>query len=170
MFEYVAPPAYSEMKDSEKRDLNTSILFDSFTPDFSFENMKGLGTLSGEALKRAMVLGYIKRDNRKEIYDIAVDREKNLIIAIMANVTHIALREQLLKLDIKHEFAEPFNEDKERIWESIGKLYKDGIISLETAVQLLALVDDSQAEIQRILNNNLNKNQEGNTENQSSQF
>ena len=170
VFEYVAPPAYSEMKDSEKRDLNTSILFDSFTPDFSFENMKGLGTLSGEALKRAMILGYIKRDNRKEIYDIAVDREKNLIIAIMANVTHIALREQLLKLDIKHEFAEPFNEDKERIWESIGKLYKDGIISLETAVQLLALVDDSQAEIQRILNNNLNKNQEGNTENQSSKF
>lgn len=170
VFEYVAPPAYSEMKDSEKRDLNTSILFDSFTPDFSFENMKGLGTLSGEALKRAMILGYIKRENRKEIYDIAVDREKNLILAIMANVTHIALREQLLKLDIKHEFAEPFNEDKERIWESIGKLYKDGIISLETAVQLLALVDDSQAEIQRILNNNLNKNQEGNTENQSSQF
>lgn len=35
-----------------------------------------MGTLSGEAMKRAMALGYMKRDNLKEIYDIAVDRAK----------------------------------------------------------------------------------------------
>ena len=151
IFEYVAPPSYSEMKDSEKKDLNSSILFDSFTPDFSFENMKGLGTLSGEALKRAMVLGYIKRDNLKEIYDIAVDREKNLILAIMANVTHIELREQLAKLDIKHEFSEPFNEDQDKRWSAIGRLYKDGMISLEKAIEMLALADDPKQELYRIL-------------------
>lgn len=151
VFEYIAPPAYSDMKDSEKKDLNSSILFDSFTPDFSFENMKGLGTLSGEALKRAMVLGYIKRDNRKEIYDIAVDREKNLILAIMANVTHIELREQLLKLDLKHDFSEPFNEDQDKRWTAIGQLYKDGMISIEKAIEMLALADDPKQELYRIL-------------------
>lgn len=153
--EYLVPPEYSSMKDSEKKDLNNSILFDSFTPDFSFENMKGMGTLSGEALKRAMTLGYIKRDNLKEIYDILVDREKNLILAIMMNVTHIHLREQLAKMNITHEFAEPFNEDKEKLWASIGKLYSDGIISLDLAVNMLALTDAPQEEIERIKNEKL---------------
>jgi hypothetical protein len=153
--EYLVPPEYSSMKDSEKKDLNNSILFDSFTPDFSFENMKGMGTLSGEALKRAMTLGYIKRDNLKEIYDILVDREKNLILAIMMNVTHIHLREQLAKMNITHEFAEPFNEDKEKIWASIGKLYSDGIISLDLAVNMLALTDAPQKEIEQIKNEKL---------------
>lgn len=153
--EYLVPPEYSSMKDSEKKDLNNSILFDSFTPDFSFENMKGMGTLSGEALKRAMTLGYIKRDNLKETYDILVDREKNLILAIMMNVTHIYLREQLGKMNITHEFAEPFNEDKEKMWASIGKLYSDGIISLDLAVNMLALTDAPQEEIERIKNEKL---------------
>lgn len=148
--DYMAPPEYSSMKESEKKDLNSSILFDSFTPDFSFENMKGLGTLSGEALKRAMVLGFIKRDNLKEVYDILVDREKNLVLAIMANVTHIQLREKLLNLNIEHEFSEPFNEDIQEKWSAIGKAYYDGIISLEQAVNILALADNPNEEIERI--------------------
>lgn len=148
--DYMAPPEYSSMKESEKKDLNSSILFDSFTPDFSFENMKGSGTLSGEALKRAMVLGFIKRDNLKEVYDILVDREKNLVLAIMANVTHIQLREKLLNLNIEHEFSEPFNEDIQEKWSAIGKAYYDGIISLEQAVNILALADNPDEEIERI--------------------
>lgn len=148
--DYMAPPEYSSMKDSEKKDLNSSILFDSFTPDFSFENMKGLGTLSGEALKRAMVLGFIKRDNLKETYDILIDREKNLILSIMMNVTHIHLREKLSKLNIEHEFAEPFNEDVTSKWEAIGKAYKDGIISLEQAVKMIAVSENPEEEINRI--------------------
>jgi hypothetical protein len=152
LIDYMTPPEYSSMKESEKADLNSSILFDSFTPDFSFENMKGLGTLSGEALKRAMILGFIKRDNLKEIYDILVDREKNLILAIMKNVTHIQLREKLEKLNIEHEFSEPFNEDVQGKWAAVGKAYQDGIISLEQAVNMLAVADNRQEEIQRILN------------------
>lgn len=150
--DYMAPPEYSSMKESEKKDLNSSILFDSFTPDFSFENMKGLGTLSGEALKRAMVLGFIKRDNLKETYDILVDREKNLILAIMINVTHIHLRNKLSNLSIEHEFSEPFNEDVQEKWASIGKAYSDGIISLEQAVNMLAISENPQEEIKRIKN------------------
>ena len=102
-----------------------------------------------------MTLGYIKRDNLKEIYDILVDREKNLILAIMMNVTHIHLREQLAKMNITHEFAEPFNEDKEKQWASIGKLYTDGIISLDLAVNMLALTDAPQKEIEQIKNEKL---------------
>lgn len=48
-FEYVDPPLSSETREAEKKDLRNSILEDSLTPDLSFEGMKGLGTLSGEA-------------------------------------------------------------------------------------------------------------------------
>lgn len=150
-FEYINPPIASELQAAEKRDLNTSILFDSFTPEFMPEKMVGLGTLSGDAIRRAMVLGYIKRDNRKEIYDELIDREKNLILSIMMNVTHIELRDQLKDIQIKHEFAEPFAEDVAAHWQSIAQLYNSGVISLQTAVKRLGITDNSQEEVTRIL-------------------
>lgn len=148
-FEYVNPPQSSETQKAEKQDLNDSILFDTFTPDFSFDKIKGLGTLSGEAIKRAMILGYIKRDNRKEIYDELVDREKNVIIAIL-KMLHPDKAAALDSLVIEHEFAEPFTEDKEKTWSEIGKLYQDGVCSLEQAVTMLALTDAPEEEIERI--------------------
>lgn len=169
--EYLAPPEYSTMKDSEKKDLNDSILFDTFTPDFSYGNMKGLGTLSGEALRRAMALGYIKRDNNKETYDILLDREKNLILAIMQNVTHISLRGELSQLEIEHQFSEPFQDDKKEHDQMIISKYQAGLTSLETAVQELGDTDKPGEEVRRIreekqqateqFNNNNNEGNEG---------
>ena len=62
------------------------------------------------------------------------------------------LREKLEKLNIEHEFSEPFNEDVQGKWAAVGKAYQDGIISLEQAVNMLAVADNRQEEIQRILN------------------
>lgn len=149
VFEYVEPPTSSEMKDGEKKVLRESIHQDTFTPDFSFEAMIGRGDLSGDAIKRAMILGYIKRDNRLETYDELVDREKNLILAIMMNVTHIHLRDKLSKLKLEHDFAEPFDEDKYTEWSAIGKAFTDGIISLETAVKLMGVANPVE-EIEKI--------------------
>lgn len=150
-FEYVNPPQSSETREAEKRDLNDSILFDTFTPDFSFKEIKGMGTLSGDAIKNAMILGYIKRDNRKETYEEAVDREKNIIIAILKYL-HPDKAKELDELVVSFDFAEPFIEDKHKTWAAIGKLYNDGIISLELAVQLLALTDAPGEEIEKIKN------------------
>lgn len=146
---YLGLPTDSDSKIDEKKVIRDSILQDSFTADFTFEAMKGMGTLSGDAIKRAMILGYIKRDNRLEIYDELVDREKNLILSIMMNVTHIHLRDKLAKLKLEHDFAEPFDEDKYTEWSAIGKAFTDGIISLETAVKLMG-VSDPISEIERI--------------------
>ena len=134
---------------AEKQDLNDSILFDTFTPDFSFDKIKGMGTLSGDAIKNAMILGYIKRDNRKEMYEELIDREKNLIISILKYL-HLDKTAGLDKLEISFEFSEPFTEDKQRTWNAIGKLYTDGIASLEQVVQMLALTDAPEEEVERI--------------------
>lgn len=148
-FEYINPPTSSETRDAEKQDLHDSILFDSFTPDFSFDKLKGMGTLTGAAIKNAMILGFIKRDNRKEIYEELVDRDKNVVISILI-YKHPDKRKELEELEISFAFAEPFTSDKENTWSSIGKLYNDGLVSLEQAVQMLALTDAPMEEAERI--------------------
>lgn len=110
-----------------------------------------MGTLSGAAIKNAMILGYIKRDNRKETYEELVDREKNLIISILKYL-HPDKAVELDTLDISFDFSEPFTEDKQKTWTAIGKLYTDGIVSLEQAVQMLALTDAPEEEVERIRN------------------
>ncbi len=158
-FEYINPPTSSETRDAEKKDLHDSILFDTFTPDFSFDKLKGMGTLTGAAIKNAMVLGYIKRANLKDIYEELVDREKNVIIAIL-KYKYPEKASELEKLKISFEFGEPFTSDKENTWASIGKLYNDGLISLDLAVQMLALTDAPSDEVNRIKSNELSKSSE----------
>lgn len=148
-FEYINPPQNSATRDAEKQDLNDSILFDTMTPDFSFEKIKGMGTLSGDAIKNAMILGYIKRDNRKEVYEELVDREKNIVIAILKYL-HPNMAERLDNLIISFDFAEPFAEDKQKSWDAIASLYQAGVCSLENAVAMLALTDAPEEEIERI--------------------
>ena len=148
-FEYINPPQNSATRDAEKQDLNDSILFDTMTPNFSFDKIKGMGTLSGDAIKNAMILGFIKRDNRKEIYEEMVDREKNVIIAILKYL-HPNMAEKLDALVISFTFAEPFEQDKQKNWQAISQIYQAGICSLENAVTMLALTDAPEEEVAKI--------------------
>lgn len=159
-FEYIDPPLSSETREAEKKDLKSSILEDSLTPDLSFEGMKGLGTLSGEAIRRALIIGYIKRLKNLEIYDIAVDREIQVIIAIL-KFLHPDKVKLLDELVISFEFQEPFEEDKQTKWACIGTAYSDGIISLSTAVRLLGITDKPDEEVEKILKESTVKNQVG---------
>jgi Phage portal protein, SPP1 Gp6-like. len=159
-FEYVNPPQASQTRDAEKSDLSKSILFDTYTPDFDTEAMRGFGTLSGVAIRNAFILGYIKRDNRKEIYDELVGRFRNIVIAILA-YEHPDKRAALEALKIKFEFAEPFADDKQAKWQSIASLYQAGLISLETAVTMLSLTDAPEEEIARLLAASAQKQQQG---------
>lgn len=149
-FEYINPPMASETRDAEKNDLHKSILFDTFTPDFDTEAMKGFGTLSGVAIRNAFILGFIKRDNRKEVYEELIGRFRNIVIAILAYL-YPDKRAALESLKIKFEFAEPFADDKQAKWQSIASLYQAGLVSLETAVTMLSLTDAPEQEVERLL-------------------
>lgn len=146
-FGYVNPPQSSELRNSEKRDLQESILFDTYTPDFSFDNMRGMGTLSGAAIRNAMILGYIKRENRKEIYDELIGRHGSLTIALLR---FLYPDEDFDGLEVEHEFAEPFDSDRQNEWNALASLYQAGLVSLEEAVEQLAICGHPEAEIERI--------------------
>lgn len=148
-FEYINPPQAPEIRRAEKEELKQSILFDTFTPDFDFEKMRGMGTLSGVAIRNAMVLGYIKRDNRKEVYVELIGRFRNLAISILKYM-HPDKVEELDNLRIDFEFSEPFDDDKQAKWATIAQMYTAGVISLEEAVEQLAICDHPDAEVERI--------------------
>lgn len=148
-FKYIEPPQDSTSRRDEKMNLNSTILFDTFTPDFSFENMKGLGTLSGVAIRNAMILGYIKRANRLEVYEEMVTRFMHLTLKVLTQIYPDMLT-KIEQLKISFEFSDPFPEDATKNWNGIVSLYQGGVCSLETAVTMLALTDAPEEEIQRL--------------------
>lgn len=148
-FGYINPPADSPGRVAEKKDLNDSMLFDTFTPDFSYDNIRGLGSLSGEALRNALKIGYIKRDNNIEIYGKMVKRFKNVIIAILKQL-HPEKEKELDGLRIDFEFTDPFSDSKDAYWSGIVQLRGAGLVSLETAVKMLNLTGDDESEIERL--------------------
>lgn len=109
-FDYINPPTASELSRQESERLDKSILYDTFTPDFSFENMSGMGTLSGEAAQRAMALGFLKRDNRMEEYGELIDRDVSVILAILGKVLHPEMAADFEALKVKWELVNPFED------------------------------------------------------------
>ena len=149
-FEYINPPAASELREAEKKDLMDSVLFDTFTPNLSVEALSSMsGELSGVAIKRLMSLAYLKRANLMEIYEEMLDREKNVIISAL-KVQHPEMANKLDTLKIRFSISEPFEEDKHTEWQSLSSLYGAGLVSLEKAVEMLALTKSPQEEIDRI--------------------
>ena len=148
-FKYLDPPQDSATRRDEKDNLNRTILFDTFTPDFSFENMKGLGTISGVAIRNAMILGYIKRANRLEVYEEMITRFLHLTMKVLTQIYPDKVA-QLDKLKVSFEFQDPFPDDATKNWQSIVTLYQGGLVSLETAVTMLALTEAPEEEIQRL--------------------
>ena len=149
VFEYVNPPQSSASRESEKKDLNDSILFDSYTPDLSYENLKGLGSLSGVAIKNAMAIGYIKRKKNIGVYKQLVRRDINLILSILSFL-HPEKADKIKELKIDFDFAEPFDSDNGEKNQQIAQLYQAGVLSLEEAVHQLSICDYPEDEIKRL--------------------
>lgn len=150
-FRYINPPQNSETRRDELGILQESILFDSLTPDLSFDKMRGLGTLSGAAVKNAMVLGYIKRDKNKELWEDYIERLRNIIIALLIEI-HPEKKKSLEGLRVSFSFGEPFASDKRSEWASIAQLYTSGVLSLEEAVTQLTIAKAPAEEIEKIRN------------------
>lgn len=149
VFEYVQPPQASESRESERKNLKDSILFDTYTPDLSYENLKGLGSLSGVAIKNAMAIGYIKRKRNIGYYKQLIRRDYNVMVEILCFL-HPEKAEAFREMKVDFEFSEPFDSDGGEQQKRIIDLYAAGLVSLEEAVRQVAISEDPDAEIQRL--------------------
>ena len=123
------------------------------TPDLSYKSIMGLGTLSGEAMRRMSLPGYIKRGIRSIDYNPLIRREINLVIAIMCNYTYLdnsVMRDKLQRLKIKFDYQDPFIGNIDDNADEIAALMGAGAMSIESAVGVNRFVNDKAAEIERI--------------------
>lgn len=148
VFEYVTPPDASDMKEKEKSVLKESILNGTMTPDFSYENVKGLGAISGEAITKANILAYIKRLSNMEIYDELFERDARLIVEIMATALYPEERDIIRAMELHHVYQDPAigqadNSEEIARWAEIG-------MSDEAIIEANRNISNKQLELKRL--------------------
>jgi len=152
--EYLTWNQASQSKQDEYIRLEKNILSKSFTPDISFENMKGLGTMSAKAMQKVFLLATIKAERRKETHDEYMNRHASLMKAIMGNVLDYRNKAKYEALILDHEFQSPFGEDASEQLGDVLKQHGAGALSLQTTLELSYLVKNAQKEYEQIQQEN----------------
>ena len=120
------------------------------TPRISFENMKGMGAISGVALKLLFMDAHLKVKDHEEVFGEYLQRRLNVIKEYIAAAVP-ELREAASSLDVYAEILPYVMGDQQSELELI--MSANGgkpVISQKTAVELAGLVDDSEKEWQAI--------------------
>lgn len=81
------------------------------TPDLSFDNLKGIGNLSGVARKFMLMDAIIKASDNMETFGPVVQRSVSVVLAGICNITNIKYRSQLVSNLIDVEFGSILPED-----------------------------------------------------------
>lgn len=152
-FEFVAPPDSSTMVKDERESLKASIEQDTLTPDWSYKSIMGLGTLSGEAMRRANLPGYVKRTQLAGTYNELIRRELNLVREVLCRYKYLDNSEMVNKLramKLKFAYTDPFIGGIEDNSTEIATLVGAGAMSIHAAVACNRYIEDKQAEEDRI--------------------
>lgn len=153
-FEYVTPPDSAEMVKNEMESLMAAIREDTLTPDWSYKSIMGLGTLSGEAMRRANLSGYVKRTQfAVGTYNKMIRRELNLNRDILCNYKYLDDSQKAAKfrrMKLKFDYTDPFIGGIEDNATEIATLVGAGAMSIHAAVSANRYIKDKQAEEERI--------------------
>jgi SPP1 family phage portal protein len=123
------------------------------TPDISFDSVKGLGAISGVALKLLFMDAHLKVQDKMEIFDDYLQRRLSIIQAFLAkmNAKDSAFAAACESLTIEPEIV-PFMIDDEQAQVNLlmSATGQKAIASRKTAVQQLGWVNDTEAELEQI--------------------
>ena len=141
--------------DSAKLELDTlkALIYSiSHTPDLSFDNVKGLGNVSGVALKLLFLDAVIKATMNEGENRTMIERIINVIISGIVTTTNTSLSADAQALYYDINFNSIIPDDVKTASEIIISLKEAGLLSSETALKLLDIVDNTDEEMQLIKN------------------
>jgi SPP1 family phage portal protein len=122
------------------------------TPDISFDSLKGLGAISGVALKLLFMDAHLKVQDKREIFDEYLQRRVNVIKAYIGKF-NTTLENDCEILEIEPEIT-PYmltNEmDKINIW--LAANGNKPLVSQKQSVKSANLSQDPEADFDRIQN------------------
>lgn len=116
------------------------------TPDISFESVKGIGAISGIALKLLFMDAHLKVLDKREIFDPYLKRRINIIKAFIAMMNTSAAA-TAKKLKIEAEIT-PYiiQDDMERMNVLLAANGGKAVLSQRTSVSQAGMVDDPEEE------------------------
>src|SRR5690606_19846145 len=120
----------------------------SSTPDIAFENLKGLGAMSGVALKLMFLDAIIKAKMNEGENRTMVERCLNIIASGIKNTVETKLSKQSLLVSVQFNSILP--SDLKEAVEIATSAVNGGVMSKETAVDFLDMVEDKEGELERI--------------------
>ena len=140
--------------ESIKLDLETTwdgIFSMTSTPDLSFNNVKGLGSTSGVALRLMFMDALIKREEKGEIFYDALNRCISVVASGIAGYTNVRYDGSLNKDDININFSDQLPDDlAEAVDTLVSAAGGKPILSQESASSLSPFTQDPEEEIKRI--------------------
>lgn len=123
------------------------------TPDISFEAVKGLGAISGIALKLLFLDAHLKVQDKMEIFDDYLQRRLSIVQAYLSemNTKDKEFKTACQSLTIEPEIV-PFMIEDEKAKVDLLVAANGGkpVASQKTTVQLLGWVNDNETEYEQI--------------------
>lgn len=145
--EYLTWDSAPEATKMEIENLERYIYTLTDTPNISFDEVKGLGTFSGIALKMLFLAAHLKAAEKEGIFGEGIQRRINFIKSALTKV-NVKL-EKVASMPIKPKFEYYLPQNEQEMIEILTMAAGSGksIMSQEAAVRQNPLVEDAQAEI-----------------------
>ena len=139
--------------DSQKLEIESLmnlIHYISSTPNISFDNLKGLGAMSGVAMKLMFLDSMLKAAINEPDNRTMIERMINIITSGVVNVLNTSAKSDAQKLYFDIQFNSILPDDIKESVDIVNSAVQAGTMSRKTAVEYLAFVDDTQAELDAI--------------------
>lgn len=122
------------------------------TPDISFDNVKGIGAISGTALRLLFMDSHLKVQEKSEIFEAYLQRRVNIVLAFLSkmNLKDADFTQKCKNIIITPEIQPYMIEDDTTKIANIAAAKAANIISPETGVSRLNWVKDVNEEIEKI--------------------
>jgi SPP1 family phage portal protein len=145
--EFLESQGAAESMALELEKLEAFIYSISDTPNLSFDNVKGIGQLSGVAMK-LMFMGAIIKASINEGYNrTMIERMINIIISGITNTTNTALSTESNALYYEVQFNSILPDDLKEAVEIARSAVEAGIMSKKTAIEYLGMNEDTDEEL-----------------------
>jgi len=120
------------------------------TPDLSFDNLKGLGNVSGVALKLMFLDAIIKATMNEGDNRTMIERIINIILSGIVTTTNTSMKTLAAELYYDINFNSILPDDLASASDIIIKLKDAGLLSSESAIKMLDIVENPVDELEKI--------------------
>ena len=142
--EYLTRESQAETVKLELEQLEKYIYSLTSTPDISFNNIKGLGSISGIAIKLMFLDAIIKAKLNEGDNRTMVERIINILIAGTVNTTATTLLTQAKDTFIDVQFNSILPDDLKDTVDVLATAVESGIMSVKTALEILDLAETDE--------------------------